>query len=212
MPQGRGTVTDQLINVIQVIQLGRKTGVLTVERGEEETRQEGEIVFVSGQITEAYCGKLSGQKALSWLCTWGLCRFNFVPSERTTRPLPALPKAPTTQTNLYTGQDTNPQSRIPTTPFPPIGENGQKDQSGSTTGPLSASTNAGNAYSPRRILQDDEALRLLEHSKLSRTHRHLFLLIDGRRSMGELVRVMGRSQEEVQRMLYDLARIGVIQQ
>src|SRR5438552_3920734 len=93
MSQRRGTTTDQLNNVIQVIQLGRKTGVLTVERGAEPTLEVGEITFVYGQITHAHIGQLDGQMAVNWLCSWGTCRFLFTPagSERTTGPIPSLP-------------------------------------------------------------------------------------------------------------------------
>ena len=80
MSQRRGTITHNLLNVIQVIQLGRKTGFLMVERGKGTSREEGEIVFVSGQIIEASSGDIVGQQALEWLKTWGVCRFLFVES------------------------------------------------------------------------------------------------------------------------------------
>jgi hypothetical protein len=87
MPHGRGTTTDNLLNIIQVIQLGRKTGSLVAERGGGVTREEGELVFISGQIIEAYSGNLMGQQALAWLKTWRACRFFFVASPFSTRPL-----------------------------------------------------------------------------------------------------------------------------
>ena len=78
MPHKRGTATDNLLNIIQVIQLGHKTGYLTIERGENSEREEGELAFVSGQIVEAHCGDLVGLQALDWLKTWRGCRFLFV--------------------------------------------------------------------------------------------------------------------------------------
>ncbi|MBV9614035.1 MAG: DUF4388 domain-containing protein, partial [Ktedonobacteraceae bacterium] len=78
MSQKRGTVTDRLLNVIQVLQLGKKTGHLTVERDEGKGQEKGEIIFVQGQVTQAYGGNLRGQEALNWLSTWGACRFIFV--------------------------------------------------------------------------------------------------------------------------------------
>lgn len=86
MPHKRGTATDNLLNIIQVIQLGHKTGSLMIERGEDSEREEGEIVFVSGQIVEAHCGDLVGQQALDWLKTWRICRFLFVPTPQSMIP------------------------------------------------------------------------------------------------------------------------------
>jgi len=87
MPQKRGTATDNLLNIIQVIQLGQKTGCLLVERGEKTALEEGEIVFVSGQIVEDYTNDLIGQRALDWLKTWKLCRFLFVRTSLSSRPM-----------------------------------------------------------------------------------------------------------------------------
>jgi hypothetical protein len=199
MSQRRGTTTDQLNNVIQVIQLGRKTGVLTVERGEGTNLEGGEISFVNGQITHAHIGQLDGQKAMNWLSTWGNCRFLFTPSgsERVTGPIPSLPHS--------SKQTTAPLKEAPTHAFTPIPH----------TGPLGkdASYHSGNIQvRPARTVQVDEALRLLDQAGFSRTHRRLLILTDGQRTVPELVRLMGRPLEEIQRLLHDLERIGVIVQ
>lgn len=55
-------------------------------------------------------------------------------------------------------------------------------------------------------------MRLIEHMGLSRIHRRLFLLIDGGRTVKELIRLMAHEPEDVQRLLQDLERAGVIQQ
>jgi hypothetical protein len=199
MSQRRGTTTDQLSNVIQVIQLGRKTGTLTVERGEGSTLEEGEITFVGGQITHARIGQLDGQKAMNWLSSWGTCRFLFTPTgpERVTGPIPSLPPS--------SKQTTAPLEETPThafTPIPDIGSSGKY-----------ASYHSGSIQvRPYRTVQAEDALRLLEQAGLSRTHRRLLLLIDGQRAIPELVRLMGRHLEEILRLLHDLERIRVIAQ
>lgn len=194
MTQRRGTTTDQLANVIQVIQLGRKSGTLTVERGETAALEEGAITFVHGQITEAHVGRRNHQVALNWFKTWKACRFTFVPADlmHPTGPIPAMPGARAEQQQ----SETNP--RIATAPL--------SAQTGRGTGPLQDSSPM-----PQRTLPAEEALRLLDLGGLSRIHRHLLLLIDGRRTTQELVRLMGRRPDEVQKLLHDLQYIHVIQ-
>jgi len=48
-----------------------------------------------------------------------------------------------------------------------------------------------------------------KHS-LTRAHRHVFLLIDGKRSTGDLERVTGRHAQELYLLLDDLERAGLI--
>jgi predicted transcriptional regulator len=46
---------------------------------------------------------------------------------------------------------------------------------------------------------------------LSRQHRHLLLLVDGQRTVADMVRLIGRAQNEVQKLLGDLEQAGIIQ-
>ena len=208
MSQKRGTVTDRLLNVIQVLQLGKKTGHLTIERDEGKGQEKGEIIFVEGQVTQAYGGNLRGQEALNWLSTWGACRFIFVPAtlEKTTNPL-------TTQTQPFSSSpkatqplplnDTNPRITAAT---PSIR---QKPEWTNTTA-HAANASFGSAI-PRRTRAVNVSFHLLDQAKLSRAHRHLFLLIDGNRTIVELVRLTGRPTEEILRLLQELEHIGVIE-
>ena len=198
MSQRRGATTDQLANLIEILQMGRKTGTLTVVRGENTHIEEGVVTFVNGQITEAYTGRLKGQAALKVLMsTWGVCRFTFVApgGGQATAPLPSVQKG----VQFSTARETNP--RLPTTT--PLG---QRHEYVTQNEPTEASL-----ATPYRTVPVDEALRLLDAAKLSRTHRRLLMLIDGRRTVEELVRLLGRRHDEVQKLLRDLAYIKVIQ-
>lgn len=201
MPERRGTTTDKLNNVIQVIQLGKKTGTLFVERGEGTQREEGSISFVQGQITHASAGQRTIQAALVWLGTWGSCRFTFIASgsenaERLTGPLVALPRTPTDTSTLKAASQ--PSLRLSAPP----------NNLSHLSAHLSATTGNGIPYRTRPL---EEALILLDRAKLSRAHRRLLLLIDGHRSIAELVRLIGRKPDEVMKLLRDLAQIGVLQ-
>src|SRR5205807_8030735 len=59
----------------------RRTGVLTVKRGEGNTLEEGMITFANGQIIQAQTGRYSGSEAKNRLSAWGTCRFIFASSD-----------------------------------------------------------------------------------------------------------------------------------
>ena len=216
MSQQRETATDRLVSIIQIIQLGRKTGLLSAKRGDGITQEEGTITFIKGQITETVVGRRRGSEALNWLTTWGNCRFTFVssdPSEtsslspissraqendskdtdprlRSQRPFVNNQTGP-----LSTGESNRVEPHNPNTPLPPS----------------AAFVPNAPPVAPFRTRQIDSALRVIENMGLSRTHRRLLLLIDGQRSIPELVRLMGRSEQEVAILLHDLEQATVIQ-
>lgn len=218
MPQQRDTSTDRLANVIQVIQLGRKTGVLTVERSNGITTEEGSITFVNGHATQASAGQRVGLDAFNWLSTWGASRFAFLSSTTTpqTTPLPSV----TRTAPAAAAMSVSPAFRTQPQPHPlvpPSATHRSEDTSlaGIDARGIRKSTGVSHPVPvtgiPVRTRQMDEAIRLIEQLGLSRTHRRLFLLIDGQRTNTELVRLIGREPDEVQRLLRDLEKAGVIQ-
>jgi len=79
------------------------------------------------------------------------------------------------------------------------------------TGPSAEDLSAQAQLVPHRVRQTEEALSIIEYLKLSRTHRHVFLLIDGQRTVQELERFLKRDQQGVYELLRDLERYGLIQ-
>lgn len=205
MSQNRETATDKLASIIQLIQLGRRSGTLTARRGEGITQEQGSITFLKGQITEASFGRHSGAEALNTLSAWGVCRFVFVSGEEAdSLPLSPLPVASPERTG-----DTGSLPR--------------QTSLSSYPGPITAlpasnghSHIAQNGFSgafpgiPYRLHPLDSALRMIENLGLSRAHRRLLLLIDGQRSMAELERLTGKTGQEVAELLRDLKQAGVI--
>jgi len=182
--------------------------VLAARRGEGVTLEEGAISFVNGQVTEASAGRRSGSEALNWLSAWSHCRFTFSPSAASEPASPAagafdIAEQETINTDRL--EKTSSQAPFPgrqTSPLPPV----DKDTAG--LGLPEAVTQA--SVVPYRTRQIDEGLRILESVGLSRSHRHLFLLIDGHRSLAELTRLMGRSQQEIKGLLQDLEMAAII--
>jgi hypothetical protein len=201
------TATDRLVSIIQLIQLGKRTGTLGVRRGEGNVLEEGTIVFANGQIIQVQTGRYSGSEAMSRLSAWETCRFVFSPTDTPEEDTLLAPKS-FRRVDTMTGEEriTNhshsgyqsPYSRPSTGPITPlpIGDLSYLSQ------PLSPV--------PYRKLEMTTALNLLERKKFGRTHRRLLLLIDGQRSTQELVRLMGRNEQEVQSLLNDLERAVII--
>jgi hypothetical protein len=201
------TATDRLIGVIQSIQMTQGNGVLSVRRGEGSTLEEGSIVFVNGQVKQTTVGRRSGANALNWLSTWGQCRYIFAPfNERQTQPLNALPPTDASNTRPITGdlQSNTPvlPERRQSEPLPP--------PSGSTweRRPPTPPPSTSNIFYPKQPLA--AALREIELNRLSRSHRQLFLLIDGQRTAQELARLAAKNEQALQALLRDLERIGLI--
>jgi hypothetical protein len=212
MPQQPKTETDRLANVIQVLQLGQKTGRLIVERNTGSLFEQGIITFMQGQVVQASVNQQQGPDALNWLRSWGACRFAFTAEQRptTTAHMPTITPPPPTR-------HTTSGDRAPgTAPLPPAASTPAYPSqmytriTGNLRGPGQSTPTAWLA-TPYRTRHIEEGMHLIEHMGLSRTHRRLFLLIDGGRTVKELIRLMAHDPENVQRLLQDLQRAGVIQ-
>jgi hypothetical protein len=86
MAKPRVTATDRLSNVMDVVELGRRTGMLSVERTVGVMLEEGEVYFVSGSPIYATLGPFRGRDALDALARWSDCRFCFDP--HASQPIP----------------------------------------------------------------------------------------------------------------------------
>jgi Domain of unknown function (DUF4388) len=188
----RGTVTHRLVDVLQVLQMARKTGILLVNRdGAYKNIEEGSITLQNGQIVDASLDPYRGQQALQQLQTWQTCYFVF--------------QAPTQANHLTQQSPTqmSPANRNSATNH----SSGSQPLNNSNSGPLPI-IGAGNA--PQRIRDINEVLPYFDKLGLTRLHRQLFLLIDGQRTIPEILRLMGHRTDEVDTLLNDLGRAGLI--
>ncbi len=111
MAKPRVTATDRLANVIEVVELGQRTGLLSVERGLGSVLEEGEIFFAAGRVIYASMAGLRGREALAALSRWGPCRFAF--DRDAPRPAPNI-ASPSTSEPGASSQD--PRRSAPSTP------------------------------------------------------------------------------------------------
>jgi hypothetical protein len=211
MRRQRATITDNLSQVIEVIELGRRSGLLSIERDDRAGLEEGEIYFVQGKAIYASTGSKNGRIALETLRTWGTCRFAFLsdiptpnpnigPEIRGSRPFqtdsmrsigPASPPP-----NLSQPSGTQPLSAPPPTAF-----------QNPVTSPL---LKLGPYQRPKHTLNPQDIPRLAASYQLSWAQRMILLLADGEHPVAELARLSGRPEAEVLRLLADLMRLGLI--
>jgi len=204
MQPQRGTITEHLADIIDILRIGNKSGTLIVERGESTTLEEGLIIFAAGQAVEAKVNQQSGSAAFGYLNTWQRCRFSFVNHTVAGNSSPQLTPSPPNKQSGSTNTTTTTGAKYPP---PTMSTNNAPTY---TTGPQHGLSNTKPAQ-PQRLPRGDEAVQHPERIQLPRIHRRLLLLIDGRRDVNELARLITRDIGEVQRLLNDLVRTGLIQ-
>jgi hypothetical protein len=182
----RGTATNNLTDVIQMLQMARKTGILTLQReGKGNTVEQGTLTLQAGQIVDAGLGLITGKTAYARLSTWGACHFIFQATAPTS---PNMPAPYQLSPEPATGRSG---------PLPAIGTTGRNE-----TLPVSSV--------PTRLRDGQEVLGYFDRLGLTRAHRQLFLLINGQYTVQELMRLSGHRADQFERLLTDLEHVGLV--
>lgn len=213
MSQQQKKTTDSLISVIQTIQTGQWTGELRAQRADGLNTEIGSIVFVNGQIVAAKVGSHQGLLAFNILKTWRRSVFTFTPN--TPPPLSQSNSSALKPPDRYETPPpvTGPQRSI-TGPQRPI--TGPQSSITGITGSQRAipaqQQGAGLSLTavPRATMSIIKARGIIEKAGFSRSYRQLILLIDGQRSVGDLIIAMGCTSLEMQQMLQQLEALSVI--
>jgi hypothetical protein len=202
----RGTTTvDSLVAIIQTLSNGGMSGHLIAERRNATgSSDEGEIVFEHGGVIEARAAYRKGVDALIWMSTWEDCTFSFRPSKESEHiPVlsPDLLKHATTRNT--TKLNNSPSVRK-------IVSEKNKNKLEDTEALIIPPAPLSPDVIPSRIEAYDKALQLMKIAEYSRIHHHIFLLVDGHRSVGELIRLTGRRKDDVVKLLRDLEKLHII--
>lgn len=202
MQPQRETLTENLADIIQILQIGFRSGTLAVERGEGQGREEGYLVFVNGKVVDSKAGQYTHWSAFQYLKTWRSCRFSF--ESDTPALLPPAPPSPSMHRN-GNGSSSWPANGYaiggPRSIAPPsFPANRDASQPGSLT------------RIPVRSPAGDAALLHPDSTGLQRVHRRLLLVINGQRNCDDLARLMARNPDEVQVLLDSLEQAGFIKQ
>lgn len=221
MGTARDTATDRLSNVIEVVELGRRTGLLSAERGAGPAYEEGALYFVGGRAVYAAVAQLRGREALSVLSQWGPCYFCF--DTRAAPPQPNIAEAITGPNAAARTGGPASSSRWPsqTGPIAPPGpmrgpttpDRAAAPGAHSTWGPgqpARASQSGPLGRRPRRSPDLRDLMTVVTTYHLSRVQRTILLLADGTHDVLDIARLASRSVDEVTQMLADLQGKGLI--
>jgi hypothetical protein len=201
------TTVDSLANIIQTLANGSMSGHLIARRENDTGFEEGELSFAQGRIVKAKVAHRSGVDALNWMKTWKGCTFSFHPSKES-KHIPALtPDVLNDPTDVPVRRNTAELEQVPLVRRL-SGENGKKSETAKVLAVRPDAMFPGAV--PYRTEADDKALQLLKATEYGRVHRHIFLLVDGYRSVVELIRLTGRDKDEVVKALRDLEKLRVI--
>lgn len=238
MPKARDTATDRLSNVIEVVELGRRTGLLSAERGLGPSYEEGDIYFVSGRAIYAAiyhaAASASGREALAALSQWDNCRFAFDPTAE--QPAANVLSAfgdTGPQTGARPGWSpsmTNPGATEPAWGAPParprqaapsralpsgLGATapgqGPIPTAAPRTGQIAAASGSGPlGRRPRRAPDARDLRGVVASLNLSRSQRTILLLADGSHSVLDLARLASKPVDEITQILAELEARGLI--
>ena len=200
------TTIDSLDTIIQALSNGDMSGHLIARRRKDTNSEEGEIFFERGKIVAAKAADRLGADALNWMSSWKFCTFSFHPS-KDSQHIPALPGVLSKPTNARSTGDTaeiRQMSRVRK-----LERKNEKEPESSKLLVVRSGALFPGAV-PYRTEADDKALELLKAAEYSRIHRHIFLLVNGRRSVVELIRLTGRDKYEVFKCLRDLEKLLLI--
>lgn len=198
------TTIDSLAKIIQTLSSGGMSGRLLARREHDMRLEEGEIFFTKGKIVDAKAAYRVGVEALDWMRTWQDCAFSFHPSKESQH-IPILP--PTVLIDAANARSTTGFNQAPPVKKP-LGVRRQKPDTSKLVVVLQE-TLLPEAV-PYRTQAADKALQLLKEEACSRIHRHIFLLVDGHRSVSDLMRLIGRDKDEVVKLLRDLEKLDII--
>ena len=193
MTKKRENSADRLVDVLELIRSRCYSGLLSVERFVGGQFEEGELYFEMGRPVYAHTGHKSGTDAFARLVEWRQVYFCFDKD--------ALHPSVSSE-----GQDTPTLSAASTNKRSPLSE-GRKSPAKPIISPLDASAlSEGDRIVPHKLVSGVD-VRMLS---LTRPQRLVYLLVDGRRTIADLARCLGRSTAGVKPVLDELQEQGLI--
>jgi hypothetical protein len=186
--------TERLVNVLQNIALLQQTGRLSIERVGTWRRETGEIFFENGDTVFACTAQIVGESALHEMIAWKEVHTSFDEG--------AAAPAETGKHHLIVRRPMNTGPLLPiememTRPLPLMKK---------TVQPAEAKIDVDMVFCLRPAVSAQKIVSLLE-----RRERVVVLLLNGKRSLREIARLIHRSELDIARILTRCLQQGLIE-
>jgi hypothetical protein len=186
---------ENFAQILEMARYSRQNGMILVEHYQSGRVEEGEVFFQSGQLIRARAGRLNGQDALNWILRWHNITYTIGTDE-----------------SLQSGATPFAIQRNYTSPAPPKAHR--------TTGPIVSQTPAKGSISIANDSSTPGIERLVPQKRgiesevlglpLTRPQRFIYFLVDGHRTVADLVRCTGKNAREIEFILNELQEQGLV--
>ena len=192
MTKKRENSADRLVDVLELIRSRRYSGLLSVERFVGGQFEEGELYFEMGRPVYAHTGHKLGTDAFARLVEWRQVYFCFDKD--------ALHPS-------VSSEGLGPTLSAASAPKQAPLSEGSKDPAKPVVSPLDApALSEGDRIVPHKLVPGVDVQTL----SLTRPQRLVYLLVDGKRTIADLARCLGRNTAGVKPVLDELQEQGLI--
>lgn len=238
MISSRAITGERLVNVLQSIALKQQTGRLSIEHGNEREREKGEIFFACGNTVFARTSHESGETALFTMLHWQEIHYTFLEGEQApentihqqraavalrpsrgramlpieleeTRQTPAIgmPAIPKTVRNV-SGTFPRVQGYNSSRQFPASVTHSLQPQP-AVAFPPSQRDERPSIHAIFRALPSASTPIIM--NQMARKDRIVFLLLDGKRTLGTITQLVHRDEMDVMHTIVHLFKQGYIE-
>jgi hypothetical protein len=192
MVKERGMQVENIGVILAQVLEQRQSGALRATYVRDGRRETGEIYLLAGQLIYARVGTLTGQEALRYLLNWRNVEFAFATG---------VPRPPANISSKF-----NVNSVLTPAHFFMAKASGMSGSPQTVPGMQMS----GFSVMPERAPQKTGSGQVDLLPSLTRPQRHIYMLVDGKRTIPDLVRTTGKSQQEVEAILRELRQRDLI--
>jgi hypothetical protein len=193
------TFTQRVTNVLRNIAHKRRTGLLRIEHVRVQEVEKGEICFEGGKVVHARVGQQVGKRALLLIVSWDQVFFSFLEgAQAPTRHVESPGQSLSSIRLLPAGQ--REERRTPPVELPAVV---QADSSS-----IEEAANLG-VYAVFHVQSAAATKQVM--SQMERQDRIIFMLLDGKRTVRDLAKLLHRSELAVASVLARLLKNGYIE-